>query len=282
MQIISQLLVNTLWFSVARLCEIKVSFGQMLYINCQGAVIDSITPGVKFGGEVTRAIQISRIVRCSGEKAAAIVAIQKLFSLSSLFFIQLFAARYLIRQTEFLWILHLQTIVFCVMGLFSMMFIAIFAIPHRIGKYLRKRNPRFFWTRKANSYFITLLDQVGEIRKNTKALARLALLAVLIWLIYPIKMYILAIQFYPGVNLIYIAAITFIAYMVAMIPIFPGGLGGFEGTMVALLIAIGFIISDAAVITVLFRFISFWIVMLLSLILIIYCKGWNICKKRLR
>jgi len=73
------------------------------------------------------------------------------------------------------------------------------------------------------------------------------------------------VQFMPEVSLAYIAAITFAAYMVAMLPIFPGGLGGFEATMAGLLVAIGFAVSDAAVVTIVFRFITFWLVMLLSL-----------------
>ena len=92
LQFATQLLVNLQWHKMAKFANIPVTFGEMFYINCQGAVIDSITPGVKFGGEVTRAAQISRMAKCSGEQAASLVAAQKLFSLSAFFLINLFAA----------------------------------------------------------------------------------------------------------------------------------------------------------------------------------------------
>ncbi|MGI6549403.1 MAG: lysylphosphatidylglycerol synthase domain-containing protein [Syntrophomonadales bacterium] len=46
----------------------------------------------------------------------------------------------------------------------------------------------------------------------------------------------------------------------AMLPIFPGGLGGFEGTMSTLLLIMGLSLSEAAMVAVVFRFITFWFV----------------------
>jgi uncharacterized membrane protein YbhN (UPF0104 family) len=45
-----------------------------------------------------------------------------------------------------------------------------------------------------------------------------------------------------------------------MLPIFPGGLGGFEGTMSTLLLIMGLSLSEAAMVAVVFRFITFWFV----------------------
>jgi len=251
LQIISQLLVNLQWHKIAKLSDISISFGDMLYVNCQGSVIDSITPGVKFGGEVTRAIQISRTTKCCAEQAAAVVVTQKLFSLCALFLILSFAVG---------WYLVLP---------FLLIFLCIFIMPNHIKFYLQtKKDPRFVWMRKMKDFAIASLEQVNNIRKSKKSLAMLFLLSLFIWLLYPAKMYFLTAQFYPDVHIVHIVAITFAAYMIAMLPIFPGGLGGFEATMTGLLIAIGMIISDAAVITIFFRFTTFWLVMLCSLVFI--------------
>ena len=99
------------------------------------------------------------------------------------------------------------------------------------------------------------------------------MLSFFIWLLYPAKLYLLTIQFAPDVPVVHICATGFLAYMVAMLPIFPGGLGGFEGTMSGLLVALSFTISDAAVVTVLFRFITFWLVLLLSLVYVALHKA---------
>ena len=271
LQTISQLLVNTLWHQIAKLTHTSISFRQMLYVNCQGAVVDAITPGVKFGGEVTRAVQISRMANCSGEQAAAVVALQKLFSLSSLFFIILFAAGFLIGEIfslSSLSSLQMRSLQFLFYGiLLSLLalFICILLAPHSILAYLQPRKiSRFAWARRARNFLITFLEHLAAIRKNTKKLVTLLLLSFLIWLMYPVKLYLLTMPFAPDASIVHIGAAGFTAYMVAMLPIFPGGLGGFEGTLSGLLAALGFAISDAIVITVLFRFITFWLVMLAS------------------
>ena len=266
LQIVSQLLVNLQWHQIAKFTDADVSFGNMFYINCQGAVMDSITPGVKVGGEVTRAVQIGRMGNCSAEQAVAVVALQKLFSLSAFFFINLFTVGYLIGRVPLLQVRYVQFLVYGILLLFLLLFAGIFFAPQRIKAYLQTReNPRFSWMRRVRGFLLTLLDQVASIRKNTKAWVMLSLLSLFIWLLYPVKMYLLAVQFFPDANAVYIGAVTFASYMVAMIPVFPGGLGGFEGTMSGLLLAMGLEVSDAVVVTVLFRFVTFWFVMLLSL-----------------
>jgi uncharacterized protein (TIRG00374 family) len=248
LQIITQLLVNLQWHKIARLADIPISFWDMLYANCQGAVMDSVTPGVKIGGEVTRAVQISRIANCPGNVSAAVVAVQKLFSLSAFFIILLFAAGRFFALP------------------FLLAFFYVFARPDRIISRLQaKKAPRFAWVRKIRDFLMVALGQIGHVVKNKRALVMLSVLSLSIWLLYPAKMYILAVQFHPEAQILHIAAITFAAYMVAMLPIFPGGLGGFEATMAGLLAAVGVAVSDAAVITVFFRFATFWFVMPASL-----------------
>jgi len=272
LQIITQLLLNLQWYCISQLAKSPLTFRQMLYINCQGSVIDGITPGVKFGGEVTRAVQISRIGKLPGEQSAAIVATQKIFSLSTLFIILMFVIWYLAGQVPFMQTRYFQFITYGVLLLFLVVFVCVFIIPDAMIKFLQKRTPQRLWIRKMYRFMFTLLKQIKSVRKNKTALISLFLLSLLIWLLYPVKMYILAAHFYPANHAVYIGALTFAAYTVAMLPIFPGGLGGFEGTMSALLVSMGYTISDAATMTIAFRFITFWFVMLISLAFIAICR----------
>jgi len=273
LQVVTQLLVSFQWHRIAKLSGISITYRDILYVNSQGAVIDSITPGVKFGGEVTRAVQISRVGNCSGEQGAALVALQKLFSLSAMFFILLFVVGYLAGEVPGLSARYMQLLVYSVLSLFLLLFFAIFFMPHRIEAYMHtKKAPRFTWTRKLRGFFLMLLNHVKSVRNNKRACMMLALLSLFIWLLYPVKMYILTVQFYPEAGMIHVAAITFAAYMVAMLPVFPGGLGGFEGTMSGLLIAMGMVVSDAVVTTVFFRFATFWFVMLFSIAYVAVCN----------
>ena len=273
LQIVSQLLVNLQWHQIAKSSGVPLAFRDMLYINCHGAVMDSITPGVKIGGEITRSVQISRTANCSGEQAAAVVALQKLFSLSAFFLINIFALGYIISHAPILEACYLRFFVYGILVLFLLFFLCLFLMPRRIKTYLQKKDaPRSSWALKTRGFFLALLEQIISIRKNTKICIMLFLLSNLIWLMYPVKMYLLAIQFLPDVTILFTGAASFVSYMVAMLPLFPGGLGGFEGTMSGLLLAMGFMQSDALVITVVFRFITFWFVMLFSLIWIGFYK----------
>ena len=274
LQMVSQLMVTLQWHQIAKLAKSSLSFRDIFYINCQGTVVDALTPGVKVGGEVARALQISRMGSLSGEQAVGVVAVQKLFSVSALFFIQLFTVGYLIGALPVLQATHLQLLIYAALLFSSLLFASIFFIPHHLEARLQARAPsRFSWVRRVRGFVLTLLGQVIDLRKSTKATAMLAALSVFIWLLYPVKMYILAAQISPDVNAVYVGAVAFVSYMVAMLPIFPGGLGGFEGTMTGLLVATGYLITDAAVIAILFRLITFWFVVLLSLAFIAFYKA---------
>ena len=262
LQVATQLLVNLQWHQIAKHTGPPISFRAMFFINCSGAVVDAITPGAKIGGDVTRALQIRKVAGCSGQQAAAVVALQKLFSISALFFVQLFTLGHLPLFGGRLW----QLAIYAVLLLFLAAFLGVFFMPSRIKARLQRRSlSRFLWVRKTQSFLLATLDHAKTISGSASGWATLTLLSVFIWLLYPAKLYILALQLNPGVGPAQIGAVAFAPYMVAMLPIFPGGLGGFEGALSGLLIALGFDISSAAVVTILFRFVTFWFVLLLSL-----------------
>jgi len=290
LQLASIVMVNAQWHKVAQFSRAQLTFRDMFRINCQGAVMDSITPGVKIGGEVTRAVQISRTGNCCNTEAAAVVAVQKLFSLSAFIFINLFALGYLVRTPAVQAIpgaTALQIAVYGVLVSLLVLFLAIFIAPHKLSRaLLRKENAAQMSPRatqmlvktdpqhaekpaashRLRTFALSLLQQVKLVRQNTKACVYLVMLSFAIWLMYPLKMYLLATQIYPDAHAIYLTAVTFAAYLVAMIPLFPGGLGGFEGTMTGLLLLGGFATGSALVITVIFRFFTFWFTMLISLV----------------
>jgi len=269
LQIITQLLVNIQWYQAAKFSGTNISFRNMFLINCQGAVVDSITPGVKVGGEVTRAVQISRIAGCSGGQAAAIVGVQKLFSFSAFIFILLLSAGFVINDTA----VQTQSMHFVIYGFLVVVLLLIayvFIFPRKILSFINRRedSARGPKTVKLVRVVRNMFDGLIHFRSNSKAWVLQLVLSFVIWLLYPVKMYLLGIQFDPGASFIFLGAATFVSYMVAMIPIFPGGLGGFEATMAGLLIVGGFQQSDAVVIAVVFRFLTFWLVMLGSLVFV--------------
>lgn len=264
LQMVTQLLLNWQWYIVAKTAHLSITFWEMFHANCQGAVMDAVTPGVKLGGEVTRAMQISRTTSCSATQSATVVALQKVFSIGVLSLILLFSSGYLIGEVSWLSPIYIQVLIFSMLTLFLTLFLGIFFFPQPLKGWVQGVNLRFLWLNRVQNFLVVLLELVNDIRQKKKTCMMLICLSFWIWLLYPIKMYVLVQQFQSEIGVIHLVAITFVAYLVAMLPIFPGGLGGFEGTMSGLLVATGFLVSDAAIITVFFRFITFWLVMLFS------------------
>jgi uncharacterized membrane protein YbhN (UPF0104 family) len=208
--------------------------------------VDSITPGVKFGGEVTRAMRLQKVCDISTEQAVALVTLQKVFSMSVFLLFCIISAVFLLGEMPYLW-------------LFALGFAVLIAIVCVALILLRK---------KIKGYVAALKESFAALRSKPKFCVLMAVLSVLIWGIYPVKLLILTSELMPGVGVLFIASTTFAAYLVALVPIFPGGVGGFEGTMSGLLVAAGVVLNDALAVTVVFRFFTFWFVLLLSLVFI--------------
>ena len=265
LQVGSQALLNYQWFRLAKVVGLPLSFAKMLFINSQGSVVESITPGVKIGGEVTRAFYLSKILPCSSEEAGSVVALQKIFSLSAFFLINLFSVLYLADQVPFLRSLYIRVFIYGVLLTFLAIFAVAFWAPKQATEFLQCQKPAEAKLAKwFRNFLLILFNYTDSLQKKRKESFLQFLLSMFIWVIYPIKMYILTVQFSLEINPVYICAITFVSYMVAMVPIFPGGLGSFEATMSGLLLIAGLSIGEASVISIVFRFITFWFVFLAS------------------
>ena len=119
----------------------------------------------------------------------------------------------------------------------------------------------------------TLISNVKVLKGIKGELPRQFFLSLFIWTLFPVKMVLLVHLFTSNLNPIFLTEVTFISYLVGMIPLLPGGIGSFEATMTSLLIIMGIKQSDALAITLLFRFITFWFVILISLL---YTGIWKI------
>ncbi|HHT36652.1 MAG: YbhN family protein [Candidatus Wallacebacter cryptica] len=265
LQIVTQLLLNLQWQRIAVFVGVKLSFWTMFYINAQGSVMESITPGVKVGGEITRGVQLARLGRCSGSTAAVVVVLQKIFSLSAFALINIFAAVYLSHRSSILDSSLSRLIVYTFLGLVLAAFALILIMPKQLLARINNKPPVRTWLGAVRRFVENLLEHIVMFESRKQELVIQFILALAIWLLYPLKLYLLTAQVLPDAPLVYITSITFISYLVGMLPLFPGGLGGFEGTMSGLLTGIGLSLSSSAAVAVIFRFITFWFVIITSL-----------------
>lgn len=265
LQIGTQLLLNYQWCRIGRIMGEQHSFWKMLYVNARGAVVESLTPGVKVGGEVTRAVLLSREMGYSGQKAAALVTIQKAVSLASFFLVNLFAFAHLSSQLHGLWGAAVKAVVYAFLIVFISFVVALFTVADRLRIRVLRSDPQRKWTRVLRSYFLTVLESIKELTSVKGELYKQFGLSLFIWLLFPAKMILLVRVFTAQFNPVALAEITFISYMVGMIPLLPGGLGSFEGTMTSLLMTAQIAPYQALAVTLIFRCVTFWFVMLVSL-----------------
>jgi|LSQX01.2.fsa_nt_gb uncharacterized protein (TIRG00374 family) len=268
MQILTQLLLNFQWY---RLCQVfgwPVSFLKLLVANSYGAVADAITPGEKVGGELVRLVQIRKFLGYSTGEAAILLAIQKALSLSALVLLNLLVVATMARHVSFLqaWPVRLFFLLLLIaVGAF------LFFLLFRTGA-LSRRLARVKTSRK---WFLAFANWVEEFARQTETirqkrgecLFQLAL-AVLIWAIFPLKLVLLILPHTGSIPTLVLFGTAFLSYFAGMIPLLPGGLGTFEAAMSGILNAYGLALNQAVAVTVVFRFITFWFVLLLSLLVI--------------
>lgn len=265
-QIISQLMVNYQWCRIGKIMGREDNFFKMLYVNARGAIIDAITPGVKVGGEVTRALLLKNELNYSAQESAILVTIQKMASFSSFLIINLFAFAHISSKVETFQAIFVKIIVYffllALIGILVFIFTCTTYLENRITNIVAKGR----LTAVLHRYIKSLLANIKVLKSIKGEMYKQFLLSLSIWLLYPLKMILLVHLFTPNYDIIFLTELTFISYMVGMIPLLPGGLGGFEATMTSLLIVMQINSNDALAITLLFRFITFWFVVLISLL----------------
>lgn len=276
LQIISQLLINYQWCHLGRVMDKDSSFWRMLYVNSAGNLIDGITPGVKVGGEVARALSLKSLMNYSTAESATLVTLQKIISFFSFFLVNLLAFAHLSRQFELFQSLFLQLIVYGFLIALVVFLLSFFVMTSRMRLWLGRLGPRKQWQQSLQGYAITVLDNIVILKSIPWEVAKQFILSLAIWLLFPLKMIILVALFTPLYDPVFLTEVTFISYMMGMIPLLPGGLGSFEATMTSLLLMMDLQAGQALAITLVFRFITFWLVIIVSMA---YLGLWKIIKK---
>ncbi|NLW56818.1 MAG: flippase-like domain-containing protein [Firmicutes bacterium] len=124
------------------------------------------------------------------------------------------------------------------------------------------------WLLSLSDWVEDFAGQTASIRQKRGEWILQFVLALLIWAIFPLKLILLIFPHNNSIPLLVLFGTTFVSYFAGMIPLLPGGLGTFETTMSGLLTIYGLPLNQAVAITIVFRFITFWFVLLLSLLLI--------------
>lgn len=271
LQLVTQFTLNYQWYRLCKVLGLRANFFRLLAINAFGMVADAITPGEKVGGEVARVVQLNRMLGFDTKQSTSLVTIQKSLSLTALIILNIVALFTLSNHFEFLKPLPTRIVLYTVLGLLAIFFLYLLFFTSRMNTWVQKRKPNGKIMTWIKSWMNSFATDTKQISKNPREWVFQLFLSFGIWVLFPMKLLILVSQF-GKVGILILFAATFVSYFAAMIPLLPGGLGTFEATMSGILIVYGLTLQESVAISLVFRFITFWFVVLFSLVVIAIWK----------
>jgi uncharacterized protein (TIRG00374 family) len=123
---------------------------------------------------------------------------------------------------------------------------------------------------KAESFLISLQETFANLMRNTKLCLFMLIQAFAIWLLYVVKAYIIVQSLAIESSIMEVAVATLFSYMIAMVPLFPGGLGSFEAAYTFMFVSMGYDIEQGIAAALALRLVTFWFVFLISVLYMVF------------
>lgn len=267
LQLVTIALLIWQWKKVVETVGVYPTWRDLLEVNMRGIFFDTVTPGAKMGGEVARVYTLKKRLDMSLGDGFLVVGVQKTLSLVSFLILSTLSLMwfYLNTRVQILYMVIFGIGLIFLLGLL-VLFISFIIFQNKIQKRISSLPIGKKIKEKIISFFSSYSSSFASLKDNKKNFIGQIALSALIWLIFALKMYILAYSLGIKIGWLTLSAITYLTYMVGMLPMLPGGIGSFEGSMIGLLLLKGIDINTGITLTVLFRFITFWFPFLLSLI----------------
>ncbi len=244
----------------------RISFGTVFLINQAAALVESLTPSVKLGGEAAK-IYLLRKKTCQPlEGLAGVMLVHKFLTMSPFALLCLLLLAPGLFYFDLPWVFYVSlaglVLICLVLGLIC------YRLPSssspktikparaelsRLKKFFSKAGLFLAQARISASGLLDFRQTMGVF---TVSLA--------IWILYPVKVYLACSFLGMDVHPVVIGLATVFAYMISMIPIFPGGLGSYEGGMTLLFTLGGLSPAEGLAIALVSRLTTFWFPLLLS------------------
>lgn len=249
LQALTILLSTYIWYS---LLKGEIPFIQVLGAYLTGSFMESVTPAVKLGGELVKVYLFSKLSSRSSQELLQILFCQKYISLLPFIILCLL----LLIPAFFLYSLPL--IVYISLFVVSLIFFVVF--------YHGEKRDEVEWSSKLFNplkKIVLARENWSSILSNTER-KRLLLVSTLIWFFYPVKVFLVAKSLQALTDPIHSTISTFSAYSISMIPLLPGGLGSFEGSLAYFFTLNGNPSSKGLAIALTSRLFTFYLPLILS------------------
>ncbi len=268
-----------IWYDLLSLKSPGLSIVRVFGISLAGSFVESITPSVKIGGEALKVYLMKKETALDYSQLTAITLVSKFFSLLPFLlisFLTLLVAFFTIQLPLFIYA------AFAVLAGMVLVLLMLFhvdrlpAFPLWSGR-AKSQAPRHPFARAVHARITRMHLFLSDTSTQSKTLVtdtrkRLFLfgLSLIIWSLYPVKIYLVAGMLGYDLNLLVVILATYSAYLAGMVPLLPGGLATFEGTLALVLSYEGLAAYEAFSIALVARTFTYWIPLLISALAALY------------
>ncbi len=265
LQLVTESLLSYQWYRIAGSLSLSGNYGSHFSANCVESFFDAISPGAKIGGEAMRVVFLKEELGYSNQDALSLLAIQKAFSVSSFLVLAIGSSCFVFSKIAAGESFFLRAFLLGLAVFFLYLVLYFFLRSERLYSRLSKRETKGKVLRAIEKWLEGFNRHVIKLKSEPKEFIRQFVISFGVWFLYPAKLFLLVSYFKP-VNFFYLLAVVFVSYFLGNLPIFPGGLLAFEGSMTVLLMSLFHIPYETAIgLSLIFRFVSYWFVLLLSM-----------------
>ena len=250
----------------------SIPFSAVFLVNQAAGLIESLTPSVKFGGEASKVYLFRQRTGQAYQDLAGTLLVHKFLTMTPfvlLCLVLVLPAFFMFELPQYFYVALAVLTVLCA-GLGFLCYGG--NLEERKEKPLqdapRKSTPgRLESLKKMPSRVAVFMQQsrlaASRLLSTRQTLAAM-LVSLLIWIFYPIKVYLACTFLGLDVHPLIIGLATLFAYMVSMVPLLPGGLGTYEGAMALFFTLGGLTPAEGLAVSLLSRLTTFWFPLLIS------------------
>lgn len=237
-----------LWY-VLRCSGISLPFSKVFSIYMAGGFVESVTPALKFGGEGVKIYLLKQETRADYQHLIGAFLTYKLLSIVpfSILFV----------SAGLLYVRPLVDVPVPVIGLLLLLGgVGCWAL-------LRGQRPSpgapspGTGLGKVRRFIVGSLAHARQM-VNGRRMAIMLLGWIGIWMLYPVKLAIVRLGLGLRLPVIPLAAVLYSSYLISMLPLAPGGLGSFEGSLVLLLGGLAVAPQTALAMVLMLRSVTYW------------------------
>ena len=266
LQLLTISLTALAWHLVIRAAGGKVGFGETVIIHLTGSFIESVTPSSKLGGEAAKIYLLRRRAGLDYQRVGAVTLVSKLLTLLPFVALAGLCLAWMAVNGQ---MVLLAVPAFLTLSVFTGALAWICRAQRMSEKDAPAEpidqisgNPAPLLRRA-----LAFLKQAGRESRNLLSRRRrlaFLILSSIVWILYPVKVLLVTRMLGMEMGLADVAIATYVAYLVSMLPLLPGGLGSFEGTMALLLSSMDVSFSEGLAVALLARLVTFWLPLALS------------------